>query len=171
MADSACEGLGPEEEVWDTDSEDILCENFDRSMGMTRRHSVEAKAGPTATVADRSGEAASASTGTALLPAGGAASAHVANADVAPVAYHTQHHLAWRRVSGSEPSQRIVAWDLQERGIRDQSYIVVVAYGRERRDDPPDLTHIINVEYPRDVADNSRRENEADRCFRPPTLA
>ena len=93
----------------------------------------------------------------------------MATADVAPVGYHTQNHQAWRMVSMSEPSQRVVARDLQESGIRDQSYIVAVAYGRMRRDDPPDLSYIIDVEYEQDAADRSRRENAADRCFRPPT--
>ena len=139
------------------------------SKAMPRPHSVEAKARPTATVADRSGEAASASTGPAPAPAGGAASAHVATADVAPVGYHTQHHKAWRRVGISPPSQRVVARDLQERGIRNQSYIVLVAYGRQCRADPPDLSHIINVEYNRNADDKRRREHVANWCFRPPT--
>ena len=72
-------------------------------------------------------------------------------------------------VSKSEPNQRVVARDLQERGIRDQSYIVAVAYGRMRRDDPPDLSYMIDVEYERDAEDKRRRENAADVCFRPPT--
>jgi hypothetical protein len=93
----------------------------------------------------------------------------VATADVAPVGYHTQNHQAWRMVSMSEPSQQVVARDLQESGIRGQSYIVAVAYGRAHRDDPPDLSYMIDVEYERDAEDKRRRENAANWCFPPPT--
>ena len=72
-------------------------------------------------------------------------------------------------VSKSEPNQRVVARGLQESGIRGQSYIVAVAYGRMRRDDPPDLSYMIDVEYERDAEDKRRREREANWCLPPPT--
>ena len=72
-------------------------------------------------------------------------------------------------VSLSAPSQRVVARDLQERGIRNQSYIVAVAYGRICRREPPGLHYVLDVEYQRSAADRRRRELDADRCLPPPT--
>ena len=93
----------------------------------------------------------------------------MATADVAPVAYHTQHHLAWRRVGNCAPSEQVVDRELQHRGIRNPNFILAIAYGRRMRSDPPGLSYIIDVEYERDAADKRRRDRDADWCFRPPT--
>ena len=72
-------------------------------------------------------------------------------------------------VSQSEPNERVVARQLQESGIRGEAYIVVVAYGRERRTVPRNLSHMIDVEYERNSQDRRRRERDANWCLPPPT--